>query len=225
MESAKKQPPQSHIPIKSLRTGGFPLHSNHFGLVPPSRHLSVSDTPSKSSPTSSTSASSSTGGGLSSLRSLRNLLPFGSSSKHHQHSNHLGLTGAPPPPSHTTRPSFATISALRKSIHGERSVSAPQLRPGKSLEEFPVLTIELSHHLNEPLISQEDLQTGLGLYTSTSDTEDDLNQPRSAPPSSQSFNSPGTSPPIISIHSLNSFSFTLSGYPRAFRRFLFSSNV
>lgn len=191
----KKQPPQSHIPIKTLRTGGIqnPQQTNHFGFVPPSRHLSVSDTPSKSSPTSSSSAASSTGGGLTSFRSFRNLLPFGSA-KHH-HTSNLGLTTGP------TRSSFASLSALRKSIHGERSVSAPQLRPEKSHDDFPVLTIELSHHLNEPLLNQDELKkNGLGLYTSqspeTAEARHDLEQPsppHSAPASSTTFDTPGTS--------------------------------
>lgn len=189
-------------------------------------------TSTSSHPISSTSSSSSTGGGLSSLRSLRNLLPFGSSSSKHHHqqqqrhssTNQLGLipssssstsnssngrnsistatTGATATTTHPVRSSFATISALRKSIHGERSVSAPQLRQEKSLEDFPLLTIDLSHHLNEPLLNKDDLQAGLGLYTiHTTDSDHRLNEnnqnknqlvvdptePRSAPPTSLVF--------------------------------------
>lgn len=62
---------------------------------------------------------------------------------------------------------FGTISALRKSIHGERSVSAPQLRPKKSQEDVPILTIDLTHHLNEPFLNQDD-KNGLGLYNTES---------------------------------------------------------
>ncbi|KAI0798208.1 hypothetical protein C8Q75DRAFT_740992 [Abortiporus biennis] len=157
MSDAKAKPPQSHIPVKAARPAALnsSFSSPHFGIGPPTRHLSVGDSPTHPSPGSSPSASG-TGGGLTSFRSFRNLLPFGP----HKHQTPNLSPGGP------SRSSFG-LNTIRKSIHGERSVSAPQLRQEKSQEDFPVLTIELSQ---KPFLDQEELQKGLGLYTTKSET-------------------------------------------------------
>ncbi|KAK7677825.1 hypothetical protein QCA50_019137 [Cerrena zonata] len=194
MMDTKSRIPQSNIPVKVSRPAQGALPSSlsipRLGLVPPSRHLSVGDSPTHPAPSSSGSSS---GGGITPLRSFRSLLPFGSGSKN------------PIPnlsPGGSTKSSFATFSAIRKSINGdrsgERSVSAPQLRASKSQEETPVFsiegprTIELSYKVNEPLISKEDLPLGIDLYDSPKETS----SPKSAPPQARMFQTQTTPSPV-----------------------------
>lgn len=186
MMDTKSRIPQSNIPVKVSRPAQSALPSSlpipQLGLVPPSRHPSVGDTPTHQGPSSSGSSS---GGGITPLRSFRSLLPFGSGSKNSISTN---LS-----PGGSNKSSFTTFSAIRKSINGdrngERSVSAPQLRASKSQEETPVFsidaprTIELSYKVNEPLISSEDLPQGLDLYESPKETS----SPKSAPAQSRTF--------------------------------------
>ncbi|EED84598.1 predicted protein [Postia placenta Mad-698-R] len=132
---------QSHIPVFTPRkSSSSPGLSNpHLGLVPPSRHLSVSGSPTHPSPSS---ASSSTSGGLTPFRSFKNLF----FNKH-----------AP----NTPKSPFAGFGSIRRSINGERSVSAPHLRRQSSAEESPVLEIVLP--CTEPLLNGMELQNiGLG---------------------------------------------------------------
>ncbi|KAI0799611.1 hypothetical protein BC629DRAFT_1438685 [Irpex lacteus] len=77
---------------------------------------------------------------------------------------YLSVSGSPsyPPPSNNS------------SIGGERSVSAPYPPTLKPQEEPPVLTIELSHSVNEPLFNTRELQDKLGVEPRT---------PESIPPS------------------------------------------
>lgn len=185
MTETKSRIPQSNIPVKVSRSAQRALPSSlsvpHLGLVPPSRHLSVGDSPTHQG---SSSSGSSSGGGITPLRSFRSLLPFGSGSK-----NSIPNLS----PGGTTKSSFTTFSAIRKSINGERngerSVSAPQLRASRSQEEAPVFsidaprTIELSLQVNEPLISKKDLPQGIDLYESPKETS----SPKSAPAQTRTF--------------------------------------
>ncbi|KAI0944232.1 hypothetical protein AcW1_001988 [Taiwanofungus camphoratus] len=137
---------QSHIPIVVPRQSA--LSSPNLGLVSPSRHLSVSGSPTHPSPGST---SSSTSGGLTPFRSFRNLLSFGSSKQTHSATS-----------SSMSKSPFSGLGSIRRSIHGERSVSAPHLRRERSHEDSPVLTIELPH---EPFMKGMEFETGVDLDT------------------------------------------------------------
>ncbi|CCM04161.1 uncharacterized protein FIBRA_06323 [Fibroporia radiculosa] len=157
---------QSHIPVFTPRK---PLPSTlstpHLGLVPPSRHLSVSGSPTHPSPGST---SSSTSGGLTPFRSFRNL---------------FSTTGS----KQTSAGSKSPFGAIRRSIHGERSVSAPQLRRESSYEDSPVLEIELPRPGMEPLINSTDMY-GIGLGMGTME----MSLPRFSP--AASFRDDASSP-------------------------------
>lgn len=152
---------QSNIPVLAPRPTANAsvtpsMSSSHFGMVPPSKHLSVSSTPSHpSSPSSSTH--SSTSGGIAPFRSFRNLLSFGPGKQTHSNAN-------------VPRNPFGSLSSIRRSINGERSVSSPQLRRQRSQDEAPVVCIDssafayqLPKPVHEPLMSSEELRNSMGL--------------------------------------------------------------
>lgn len=149
--------PSSHIPIMSPRPStSLPnsLPSPHLGLVPPSRHPAVGESPSHRQLGSSLAHSSkSSNAGHTSFRSFRNLLPFGPGKQHAWGSGS----------SSTARSSFGSFS-VRRSSNGERVVSTPQPRTEKLLQESPVLAIDFSRVVDEPLINHEELRTRLGLH-------------------------------------------------------------
>ncbi|CAL1697494.1 unnamed protein product [Somion occarium] len=194
MIETKSRISQSCIPVKVSRPAQSALPSTlsvpNLGLVPSSRHLSVSDSPTHPSPGSSSSVSS-TGGGITPLRSFRSLLPFGSGSKHPV--ANLSPGGS--------KSSFVSFNSIRRSINGdrsgERSVSAPQLRTSRSQEHQPVFhigstpAIQLSYKVNEPLISQEDFH-GLDLYVSPQKTS----SPKSAPAQTRTFEAQAAPSPV-----------------------------
>lgn len=170
------RPPQSQIPVKASgsRYAQSALPSSlpppHFSFASPSQHLSVSD-----SPTPNPAPAPPTSSGITTFRSIRNLLPF-------------GPTKVPSPTTSPATPAksgpFSNLG-IRRSMNGERSVSAPQLRPKKSQEEPPILSIQLSHKVDEPLIKPEDLRGGLGLYMKQPEPP----PPQSAPATAQRFQS------------------------------------
>ncbi|KAH9942856.1 hypothetical protein B0H21DRAFT_511054 [Amylocystis lapponica] len=133
----------SHIPVMSPRQSSLPasMSSSHLGLVPPSRHLSVSGSPTHTSPTSSASS-----GGSTPFRSFRNLLQFGPNK-----TPGASSTG------HAKSP-FGGLGSLRRSMNTERSVSTPHLRRERSYEDSPVLAIDLPWG---PLMGGMELGAGL----------------------------------------------------------------
>lgn len=142
---------QSQIPVMAPRPSQSSLPSSlstpHLGLVAPARYLAVSGSPTHPPPSTSPSSSP---GGLPSFRSFRNLLSFGPG----KNSSSNSSSSSPAGPS---RPSLA----LRRSTNGERNVAAPGLPKTRSQDSLPVLSIELSHHVDEPLIDQEELERRL----------------------------------------------------------------
>ena len=181
MAESKTRNPQSQIPVKASSSryaqSAMPntLSSPHFSFAPSSQHLSVSDSPShQSQNTVPTPANSS---GITTFRSFRNLLPFGPTK--------LPSTSNNPAPSSKSSP-FSNLGVIRRSMNGERSVSAPVLRPKKSQEDPPILSIQLSHKVDEPLIKPEDLRGGLGLYMKQPEPPPPP-PPQSAPATSQRF--------------------------------------
>ncbi|TCD60468.1 hypothetical protein EIP91_010044 [Steccherinum ochraceum] len=178
MAESKTRPPQSQIPVKASGSrhaqSALPstLPSPHFNFAPSSQHLSVSDSPTHPIP-SSVVAPTATPSGITTFRSFRNLLPFGPTKLPNP---------ATSPASSSKGSPFSNLGAIRRSMNGERSVSAPQLRPKKSQEVPHVLAIELSHTVDEPLIKPEDLRSGLGLYIKQPEPP-----PQSAPATSQRF--------------------------------------
>ncbi|KAL6307304.1 hypothetical protein BKA93DRAFT_98959 [Sparassis latifolia] len=150
---------QSHIPVITPRRSQSSLPSPatssmssvHLGIVPPPRHLSVSGSPSPRASTSSSAASSSTTPATS-FRSFRNLLSFGPSKP----TSSPSIVGIPKSP-------FSGFASIRRSIHSERSVSAPEARRGHSLvlEDSPVLSIDLPNPGLGPLMHELDLKASV----------------------------------------------------------------
>ena len=136
------RPSQSGIPVFTPRKSQSSVPSTfstpHLGLVPPTRHLSVSGSPTHPSPSSS---SSSTNGGITPFRSFRNLFSTASGSSKNQPSTPASAPLSSPKPSFPA----TALGSLRRSIGGDRSVSAPNLRHNQDpvYEETPVLQIDL----------------------------------------------------------------------------------
>lgn len=147
---------QSQIPVMAPRPSQSSLPSSlstpHLGLVPPTRHLAVSGSPTHL-PTSPSSSGST--GGLPSFRSFRNLLSFGPSKG--SSSNSAASAGP-------SRPSLG----LRRPANGEHDMPAPAIPASRSQDSLPVLSIELSHHVDEPLIDHEELERRLCADSRTS---------------------------------------------------------
>ncbi|KZT66212.1 hypothetical protein DAEQUDRAFT_813747 [Daedalea quercina L-15889] len=137
------RPSQSGIPVFTPRRpqSSVPstLSTPQLGLVPPTRHLSVSGSPQHPSPSSS---SSSTSGGITPFRSFRNLFSTASGS-----SKHSPTSASSTVPVSSPKSSFpaTALGSLRRSIGGDHSVSAPNLRHDQELsyEDTPVLQIDL----------------------------------------------------------------------------------
>lgn len=178
--------PQSHIPVMTPRPSQSSLPSSlstpHLGLVPPTRYLAVSGSPTHANVASNSSGSSS-GGGLTPFRSFRNLLSFGPGKNH----------PSTPPPTNSTPPRPPFVN-LRRSVHGDRSVSAPHLPTPRSQDNLPALSIELSHRIDEPLFNQEE-QSRLCLDSRTPEAA----SPVSSCGSMQIVDQPGTSSPISKL--------------------------
>ncbi|KAH8093119.1 hypothetical protein BXZ70DRAFT_440582 [Cristinia sonorae] len=183
MAESRPRLPQSQIPVKAFgprhAQGASPgsLPSPNFTFVASSQHLSVGDSPSH--PISVAGCAPTPSASISTFRSFRNLLPFGPTKPQIAATN-------PVTPSKN-----GPFSNIRRSMNGERSVSAPQLRPKKSQEDPPTLSIQLSHKVDEPLIKPEDLRGGLGLYMKQPEPP----PPQSAPAVSQRFQPSHISPP------------------------------
>ncbi|THH30143.1 hypothetical protein EUX98_g4050 [Antrodiella citrinella] len=196
MAETKTRHPHSQIPVKasSSRYAQSALPSSlpppHFSFVSPSQHLSVSDSPTYTNVSAANPPNAPTG--LSSFRSFRNLLPFGPNKP----------SNPSPGPSANKSGTFSNLGAIRRSMNGERSVSAPVLRSKKSQEDPPVLSIEFSHKVDEPFIKPEDLRGGLGLYMKQPEPP----PPQSAPATSQRFQQATASipsPQMIAISDLS----------------------
>ncbi|KAH9914296.1 uncharacterized protein B0H18DRAFT_517870 [Fomitopsis serialis] len=137
-EMHQSRPSQSGIPVFTPRKPQSALPSTlstpQLGLVSSTRHLSVSGSPTHPSPSSS---SSSTNGGITPFRSFRSLFSTASGSSKNPPN--------PTPPVASPKASFpaAALGSIRRSIGGDRSVSAPNLRQEPSYEDTPVLQIDL----------------------------------------------------------------------------------
>ncbi|KAI0691815.1 hypothetical protein BC835DRAFT_100010 [Cytidiella melzeri] len=158
-DDTRARPSYSHIPVMTPRPSQSSLPSSlsspQLGLVPQGRFLAVSGSPSY--PAVSGSSTNSSSGGMSSFRTFRNLLPFGPSKN---------TSGSPTSNSNPATPTRSSSGPLRRSVNGERSVSAPHL-PVKRQDEPPVLTIQLSHRVDEPLFDTHELRNKLGVEPST----------------------------------------------------------
>ncbi|KAI0338677.1 hypothetical protein BDW22DRAFT_1362775 [Trametopsis cervina] len=159
MANTPKGKQSSQIPVMTPRQSQSSLPSSlstpQLGLVPQGRYLSVSDSPSFPGNTPSNTSS-----GMTSFRSFRNLLPFGSGK------NALSPAGSP----QSVTPTRTSLGGtFRRSAHGERSVSAPHL-PTKPQVDTPVLSIQLSHRVDEPLFGKDELQNRLGMEPTTPET-------------------------------------------------------
>ncbi|KIP02599.1 hypothetical protein PHLGIDRAFT_130656 [Phlebiopsis gigantea 11061_1 CR5-6] len=162
---SRQKTAQSQIPVIAPRPphSSLPssLSSPHLGLVSPGRHLAVSGSPTR--PSASTHSSSSTGS--TPFRSFRNFLSFGPTKSQSANSS--------PAASSSAGPTRQSLGSLRRSTNGERSVSSPNL-PTTNLDTTPVLTIELSHKVDQPLIDSEDLQSRLCLRPRTPENSSPL---------------------------------------------------
>ncbi|EPS93811.1 hypothetical protein FOMPIDRAFT_1038980 [Fomitopsis schrenkii] len=162
------RPSQSGIPVftprKSQSTVPSTFSTPHLGLVPPTRHLSVSGSPTHPSPSSS---ASSTNGGITPFRSFRNLFSTASGSSKNQPS-----TPSPAPLS-SPKSSFpaAALGTLRRSIGGDRFATSPSPSPAIAPTDLSTIieadTSGLSRHL-PPLDSSQEIDT------SPSDDDPDL---------------------------------------------------
>lgn len=137
------------------------ISTPQLGIVHQGRYLSVSGSPSYPPPSNNSSS------GLPTFRSFRSLLPFG--------------PGKNTPKGPPTTPARSSSNGRRNSVGGERSVSAPHPPALKHQEEPPVLSIEFSHPVNEPLFNTRELQDKLGVEPRT---------PESIPPSQVPSNGP-----------------------------------
>lgn len=168
MAAEVKPKMQSQIPVMAPRPSqsSLPtsLSSPHLGLVPPTRHLAVSASPTHSPTTSGSNPSSSPGS--TPFRSFRNFLSFGPGKSQASNASSSGATSAGP-----SRPS---LGALRRSTTAERSVSAPQHLASKAPDAIPVLSIQFSHKVDEPLIDNEELQSRLCIQPRTPESSSPL---------------------------------------------------
>lgn len=156
---------QSQIPVMAPRQSQSSLPSSlstpHLGLVPTSRHLAVSG----NSTHTPVNQNLSTSPGLTPFRSFRNFLSFGPGKSQSANSS---LTTA----SSLAGSSRLSVSSLRRSTNGDRSVSAPHL-PATYVDNTPVISIEpshrveLSHKMDEPLFDSEELQSRLSVQSRT----------------------------------------------------------
>ena len=160
---------QSHIPVIAPRQSQSSLPSSlstpHLGLVPPTRHLSVSGSPTHPP----TNQNPSTSPSLTPFRSFRNFLSFGPGKNQAASSSSAAVLS---PSAILPRPSLST---LKRSTNGDRSVSAPHL-PVSHADSTPVISIEPSHRVelsykvDEPLFDNEELQSRLCVQPRTPET-------------------------------------------------------
>ena len=161
------RPSQSGIPVFTPRKSQSSVPSTfstpHLGLVPPTRHLSVSGSPTHPSPSSS---SSSTNGAITPFRSFRNLFSTASGSSKNQPSTPTSAPLSSPKPSFPA----TALGSLRRSIGGDRSVSAPNLRHSQEplYEETPVLQIDLPRPDFASFVQDAGLSQGESSSVSTS---------------------------------------------------------
>ncbi|KAI0085513.1 hypothetical protein BDY19DRAFT_996649 [Irpex rosettiformis] len=142
------RPPQSSLPSS--------LSTPQLGLVSQGRFLAVSGSPSYP-PVTGNNAS----GGLAPFRSFRNLLSFGPGKN---------TPGSSSGSSGSTAVTRSSIGGLRRPQNGDRIVSAPQLPPSKRQEDPPILSIELSHPVDEPSFDTRELRDRLGVEPGTPDS-------------------------------------------------------
>ena len=103
--------------------------------------------------------------GSTPFRSFRNFLSFGPNKNQSANSGSAASSSA--------GLSRQSLGGLRRSTNAERSVSSPNL-PTTNLDTTPVLTIELSHKVDQPLIDNEELESRLCVQPQTPENSSPL---------------------------------------------------